>query len=119
MPANVGKGKLVLVDFWASWCGPCRQAMPDLIKVYTDYKGKLEIVGVSLDENPGAWKKAIARLGITWPQMSDNKGWASPAAMQYGVHSIPHTLLIDNDGTIIGRNLHGEELTDKLSAALR
>lgn len=115
----VGKGKLVLVDFWASWCGPCRQAMPDLIKVYTDYKGKLEIVGVSLDENPGAWKKAIARLGITWPQMSDNKGWASPAAMQYGVHSIPHTLLIDNDGTIIGRNLHGEELTDKLSAALR
>lgn len=93
--------------------------MPDLIKVYTDYKGKLEIVGVSLDENPGAWKKAIARLGITWPQMSDYKGWASPAAMQYGVHYIPHTLLIDNDGTIIGRNLHGEELTDKLSAALR
>lgn len=116
---HVGKGKIVLVDFWASWCGPCRQAMPDLIKVYADYKGKLEIVGVSLDENPEAWKKAIARLGITWSQMSDLKGWASVAAMQYGIHSIPFTLLIDNDGTIIARNLHGEELTNKLSEILK
>ena len=115
----VGKGKIVLVDFWASWCGPCRQAMPDLVKAYADYKTKLEIVGVSFDEDAESWKKAIARLGITWPQMSDLKGWASPAAMQYGIHSIPHTLLIDNDGTIIARNLHGEELMNKLSEILK
>lgn len=115
----IGKGKIVLVDFWASWCGPCRQAMPDLVKAYADYKGKLEIVGVSLDEDAESWKKAIARLGITWPQMSDLEGWKSEAAKQYGIHSIPHTLLIDNDGTIIARNLHGEELTDKLSEVLK
>ncbi|MDO4691352.1 MAG: TlpA disulfide reductase family protein [Porphyromonadaceae bacterium] len=110
----VGKGKPVLVDFWASWCGPCRQAMPDLVKLYKDYAGKFEIVGISLDEDPSSWQAAIEKLGITWPQLSDLKGWQSKAALKYGINSIPYTLLIDNDGIIVARDLHGEPLVNKL-----
>ena len=114
-----GKGKLVLVDFWASWCGPCRQEMPNVVKVYEQYKNKgLEIVGVSLDQTADAWKKGIADLGITWPQMSDLKYWQCKAVALYSVDAIPHTVLIDKDGTIIGRNLRGEKLYEKIAELL-
>lgn len=106
----VGKGKPVLVDFWASWCGPCRQSMPELISLYKEFDGKLEIVGVSFDEDHGAWQKAITRLELPWPQMSDLLGWKSLAAKEYGIHSIPHTVLIDQEGTIVARELSGEDL---------
>lgn len=115
----VGKGKPVLVDFWASWCAPCRQSMPELIKLYNEYKGKFEIVGVSFDEDGEAWKRAIAKLELPWPQMSDLKGWKSEAAMEYGIHSIPHTLLINNEGVIIARELKGADLADKLAEILK
>lgn len=114
-----GKGKVVLVDFWASWCGPCRQEMPNVIKVYNQYKDKgFEIVGVSLDQTADAWKKGIADLDITWPQMSDLKYWQCEAAAIYGVSAIPHTVLIDKDGTIIERNLRGEKLYERIAELL-
>ncbi|MCR4765219.1 MAG: redoxin domain-containing protein [Bacteroidaceae bacterium] len=114
-----GKGKVVLVDFWASWCGPCRQEMPNVVKVYNQYKNKgFEIVGVSLDQTAEAWKKGITDLNITWPQMSDLKYWQCEAATLYGVNAIPHTVLIDKDGTIIERNLRGEKLYEKIAELL-
>lgn len=110
----VGKGKPVLVDFWASWCGPCRSSMPELVELYAKYKGKFEIVGISLDENKDAWTKAIKDLRITWPQMSDLKGWGSVASTTYGVNAIPHTMLINKDGIIVARELHGDRLEESL-----
>ena len=116
----VGKGKVVLVDFWASWCGPCRREMPNLVEAYKQYKGKnFEIVGVSLDQNGEAWKNAIKQLDITWPQMSDLKYWECEGARLYAVSSIPHTVLIDAEGTIIARGLHGEGLQEKLAEVLK
>jgi len=114
-----GKGKVVLVDFWASWCGPCRQAMPDVIKTYQKYKNKgFEIVGISLDNNKDDWKKAVNDLNITWPQFSNLKGWAEDCAVTYGVDAIPHTVLIDKDGKIIEHNLSENALNLKLEELL-
>lgn len=114
-----GKGKVVLVDFWASWCGPCREEMPNLVKLYDAYKNKgLEIVGVSLDQKEDAWKKGIKDMGMKWPQMSDLKYWDNYAARLYAVSSIPHTLLLDKDGTIIARGLRGNALYEKISQLL-
>ncbi len=115
-----GKGKIVLVDFWASWCGPCVREMPNLVAAYKQYKGKkFEIVGVSLDQNADSWKAAIKKLGMPWPQMSDLKYWNSEGAKIYGVNSIPHTVLIDGEGTIIARGLHGDGLQTKLAEVLK
>lgn len=116
----VGKGKIVLVDFWASWCGPCRREMPNLVDAYAKYKNKnFEIVGVSLDQNGDSWKEAIGKLKITWPQMSDLKYWNCEGAKLYAVSSIPHTVLIDGEGTIIARGLHGEGLLEKLAEVIK
>jgi thiol-disulfide isomerase/thioredoxin len=114
-----GKGKLVLVDFWASWCGPCRNEMPKLVEAYAKYKDKnFEIVGVSLDRDAESWKKGLEQLNMTWPQMSDLKYWDSEGAKSYVVRGIPHVVLIDGEGTIISRGLHGEELQAKLAELL-
>ena len=114
-----GRGKLVLVDFWASWCGPCRREMPALVEMYGKYKSRgFEIVGVSLDRDAEAWKKGIEQLGITWPQMSDLKYWDCEGAQVYAVSSIPHTMLVGADGTILARGLHGDELEEKIKEAL-
>lgn len=115
-----GKGKVVLVDFWASWCGPCRREMPALVEAYAKYKGKnFEIVGVSLDRDAAAWKESIKQMNMTWPQMSDLKFWQSEGAQLYAVNSIPHVVLIDGQGTIIARGLHGEELHKKLAEVVK
>ena len=115
-----GKGKVILVDFWASWCGPCRREMPNLINAYKRFKNRnFEIVGVSLDRNSDAWKEGIKKLKLTWPQMSDLKFWDCEGAQLYAVNSIPHTVLIDGNGIIIARGLHGDELQDKLEEILK
>lgn len=114
------KGKVVLVDFWASWCGPCIKEMPHVVAAYQKYKGKgFEIVGISLDEDKDKWTAAIKNLNMTWPNMSDLKGWESALSAPYNVTSIPFTLLIDKDGTIVAENLRGKELEDKLSELLK
>lgn len=116
----VGNGKVTLIDFWASWCGPCRKSMPELVEIYNQYKKKgFEIVGISLDNNAEAWAKGVKDLKITWPQLSDLKGWQNSGAALYGVNSIPHTVLVDKDGIIIGKNLHGDELKAKLNELLK
>lgn len=116
----VGKNKVTMIDFWASWCGPCRQEMPNVIKAYNEYKEKgFAVVGVSLDNNKKAWKEAIQKLGIPWPQMSDLKGWQSAGAALYNVRSIPATILIDQKGKIIAKDLRGEELEIKLKEILK
>ncbi|MDH5826280.1 TlpA disulfide reductase family protein [Sphingobacterium faecium] len=116
---SVSKNKVTLIDFWASWCKPCLEEVPHLIAAYKEFKGRgFEIVGISLDQNEVAWKKSITSFGMTWPQMSDLKGWKSIAASEYGVQAIPFTLLVDQEGKIIGKNLRGKELEQKLAELL-
>jgi thiol-disulfide isomerase/thioredoxin len=105
----------LLVDFWASWCGPCRVENPRLVKLYNQYKDKgFDILGVSLDGNSEAWQKAVKADRLTWTQVSDLKGWNNTAARAYGIKSIPFNLLLDKDGIIIGKNLRGPDLENKL-----
>jgi thiol-disulfide isomerase/thioredoxin len=110
------RGKVVLVDFWASWCGPCRKENPHVKKLYNQYKDKgFDILGVSLDRTKGAWLAAIEKDDLPWHQISDLKGWKNAAAVMYGVTSIPQTVLVDKDGNIIARNLRGPALDQKLA----
>ncbi len=111
------KGKHVLIDFWASWCGPCRQENPNVVKAFNNYKDKgFTVLGVSLDQ-PNAkdkWMKAIHDDKLTWTQVSDLKYWKNEVAVQYGIQAIPQNYLIDPQGKIIGKNLRGEALNKKL-----
>ena len=114
------KGKYVLVDFWASWCGPCRGENPNVLAAYNKFKSKnFTILGVSLDENKDAWKKAVDKDGLPWTHVSDLKGWKSDAAAIYSVHSIPANFLIDPTGKIIAKSLRGAELDSKLAELLK
>ena len=116
----IAANEVTLVDFWASWCGPCRAEMPAVKAAYEAYKGKgFGIVGVSLDNNKEAWVAAIANLGIEWPQLSDLQGWNCAGAKLYGVNSIPATVLVARDGTILAKNLRGEAIQEKLAELLR
>jgi peroxiredoxin len=113
------KGKVVLIDFWASWCGPCRKEMPNVVKAYAQFKNKgFEIFGVSLDQDKDRWVEAIAKDGITWPQVSDLKQWGSSVVKTYNIQGIPYTVLLDKEGKILAKNLRGEELEKKLAEVL-
>ena len=114
------KGKVKLIDFWASWCGPCRGENPHVVEIYKEYHPKgLEIFGVSLDNNKEAWVKAIADDGLVWKHGSDLKGWQSAPAQLYSVTGIPHTVLLDENNKIIAKNLRGDELKQKIAELLK
>ena len=113
------RGKMVLIDFWASWCGPCRRENPNVRKLYSRFKNKgFEIYGVSLVQDANRWKGAIAADSLTWYHVSDLGGWQSSAASLYQVHSIPQTFLLDKNGRIVGKGLRGEQLEAKLEEIL-
>lgn len=114
------RGKVVLVDFWASWCGPCRRANPGVVALYNKYKDQgFEVFGVSLDGKKARWEAAIKKDKLTWTHVSDLKKWQSGAAADYGVRSIPQTFLLDKEGRILGKNLKGKALEAKIQEALK
>lgn len=114
------KGQYVLVDFWASWCPPCREENPILVALYEEFKDKnFEILGVSFDREFAAWEQAIEDDSLTWKHISDLQGWNSYASQVYGVKAIPQNILVDPNGIIIGRNLHGDDLKAKLLEVLQ
>jgi thiol-disulfide isomerase/thioredoxin len=116
----VRNNKLTILDFWASWCGPCRQEMPVMRRIYENYHSKgLEIIGISLDDNKEAWVAAVSDMKLVWPQISDLKGWQSAAAEQFNVRAIPHVIIVDQNGTIIEKDLRGEPLETFIGEKLK
>jgi len=118
--SEVVKNQLTILDFWASWCGPCRAESPFMVELYKKYSEKgLGIIGVSFDNNKEAWVKAIADLGLSWSHISDLKGWQSDAAQMFQVNAIPFILVLDSKGTIVQKGLRGEELEKFISKNLK
>jgi peroxiredoxin len=116
---NSYKGKYVLIDFWASWCGPCRQENPNVVKAYNSFKAKgFDVLGVSLDREKDDWTKAIEKDNLTWTHVSDLKYWDNEVAKLYGVQAIPSNFLLDKEGNIIGKNLRGDALEAKLKEVM-
>ncbi|MEN8202114.1 MAG: TlpA disulfide reductase family protein [Bacteroidota bacterium] len=112
------KGSFVLIDFWASWCSPCRAANPELVKVYKAYKNRaFTVIGISVDTNRGQWLSAIEADGLTWTNLSNTKGWDEVSTL-YGVKAIPQNFLLDPNGIIIGKNMEPEVLMEKLDEIL-
>ncbi|MDX2249870.1 MAG: TlpA disulfide reductase family protein [Bacteroidia bacterium] len=113
------RGKVLLLDFWASWCGPCRKENPNVVRMYNQYKNKgFEILGISLDRSKEPWVQAIEKDGLTWSHISDLKFWQSIAAKTYSVGSIPYTVLLDAEGRIVAKNLRGAQLEAKVAELL-
>lgn len=114
------KGKVILLDFWASWCAPCIEEQPELLKLYTQLdeevkSGKFEIVGFSLDKSKENWQKIVTRFQIPWVQIGDLKFWKSPVAKDFGVSELPYNLIIDEEGKVLKTNIHGDELEQFLN----
>jgi peroxiredoxin len=112
-------GKVTIIDFWASWCGPCRKENPNVVALYNEYHSKgLNIIGVSLDKDAAKWKEAIAKDGLTWNHISNLKEWSEPIAKQYGVESIPATFILNAKGNIVAKDLRGDALKAKVKELL-
>ena len=125
IPLSSLKGKLVLIDFWATWCLPCVKEQPELAQLHNKYKnaeftsGKgFEIYGISMDSKKATWEGAVNKYGITWIQVSDLKFWSSPVAKAYNLEELPYNLLLDGNGIILAKNLHGEDLEKELARHL-
>lgn len=113
------RGKIVLVDFWASWCGPCRTANPKVVKLYNKYKGQgFEVFGVALDAKKSDWLRAVSRDKITYTQVIDKAAWNSKFAETFGVNQIPTSFLLDKSGKIVAVDLEGDELEQKIKQLL-
>ena len=112
-------GKITIIDFWASWCGPCRKENPSVVALYNEFHAKgLNIIGVSLDKDAAKWKEAIAKDNLTWTHVSNLKFWQDPIAELYNIKSIPATFILDAKGKIIARDLRGAELRAKVLSLL-
>ena len=114
------RGKVIFLDFWSSWCGPCRKENPNIVAAYAKFHSpKFDILGVSLDKNKDKWEEAIAKDKLTWNHVSDLKGWGNAAGKLYGIRAIPANLLLDKNGKILARNLYGSDLDKKLAEVLK
>ena len=116
---EIAKHRVTLIDFWASWCGPCRAEMPHVVALYDEFKGKgFNVIGISLDDNKDKWTSAVKSLGMKWLQLSDLNGWHNQIAAVMGVRSIPHTVVVDKNGKILASGLRGERLKDFIVSSL-
>ena len=116
---EMAKFKFTLLNFWASWCGPCRRENPNIVSVYKDYHRKgFDILGISLDTDKQKWIDAIAKDGLNWMHVSDLNGWNNKAGKLYAVNAIPHSIILNNEGVIIAKNLNGDELREKVAELL-